>query len=81
MAHRVSDRTTLVGMTHDISSIDIPHEYVICLDHVGIAVPDLDAAVEFYRSNFGWVNHDQETNEEARRTLVPPMAWCSSSLR
>ena len=43
MAHRVSDRTTLVGMTHDISSIDIPHEYVICLDHVGIAVPDLDA--------------------------------------
>ena len=64
MAHCVSDRTTLVGMTHDISSIDIPHEYVICLDHVGIAVPDLDAAVEFYRSNFGWVNHHQETNEE-----------------
>ena len=64
MAHCVSDRTTLVGMTHDISSIDIPHEYVICLDHVGIAVPDLDAAVECYRSNFGWVNHHQETNEE-----------------
>ena len=64
MAHCVSDLTTLVGMTHDISSIDIPHEYVICLDHVGIAVPDLDAAVEFYRSNFGWVNHHQETNEE-----------------
>lgn len=45
-------------------AIDIPHEYVICLDHVGIAVPDLDAAVEFYRSAFGWVNHHQETNEE-----------------
>ena len=48
----------------DFSSIEIPHEYVTCLDHVGIAVPDLDAAVEFYRSNFGWVNHHQETNEE-----------------
>ncbi|MCK7637909.1 methylmalonyl-CoA epimerase [Corynebacterium pygosceleis] len=45
-------------------SIDIPHEYVTCLDHVGIAVPDLDAAVEFYRSAFGWVNLHQETNEE-----------------
>ncbi|MDO4685600.1 MAG: methylmalonyl-CoA epimerase [Corynebacterium sp.] len=48
----------------ETSNIQIPHEYVICLDHVGIAVPDLDAAVEFYRANFGWVNHHQETNEE-----------------
>lgn len=37
---------------------------MVCLDHVGIAVPDLDAAVEFYRSTFGWVNHHQEINEE-----------------
>ncbi|WBT09805.1 methylmalonyl-CoA epimerase [Corynebacterium sp. SCR221107] len=51
-------------MSNDISSIDIPHELVICLDHVGIAVPDLDAAVEFYRSAFGWVNHHTEVNEE-----------------
>ncbi|QDZ42389.1 methylmalonyl-CoA epimerase [Corynebacterium sp. sy039] len=46
------------------SDITIPHELVDCLDHVGIAVADLDAAVEFYRSAFGWVNHHQETNEE-----------------
>ncbi|AFM07208.1 methylmalonyl-CoA epimerase [Corynebacterium pseudotuberculosis] len=51
-------------MSTDINSIDTPHELVICLDHVGIAVPDLDIAVEFYRSAFGWVNHHQETNEE-----------------
>lgn len=51
-------------MSTDFSGIELPHEYVICLDHVGIAVPDLDAAVEWYRANFGWVNHHQETNEE-----------------
>ncbi|GGG77377.1 methylmalonyl-CoA epimerase [Corynebacterium pelargi] len=51
-------------MSHNVADIEIPHELVICLDHVGIAVPDLDAAVEFYRSAFGWVNHHQETNEE-----------------
>lgn len=51
-------------MSNDIAGIQIPHEYVVCLDHVGIAVPDLDTAVEFYRSAFGWVNHHQETNEE-----------------
>lgn len=51
-------------MSTDISAIDIPHELVICLDHVGIAVPDFDAAVEFYRSAFGWVNHHDEVNEE-----------------
>lgn len=45
-------------------SLNIPHEYVICLDHVGIAVPDLEKAIEFYRSAFGWVNHHQEINEE-----------------
>lgn len=51
-------------MTENSQSLDIPHEYVICLDHVGIAVPNLDEAVEFYHSAFGWINHHQETNEE-----------------
>ncbi|NLZ57002.1 MAG: methylmalonyl-CoA epimerase [Corynebacterium sp.] len=51
-------------MTENSQAIDIPHEYVVCLDHVGIAVPNLDDAVEFYRNAFGWVNHHQETNEE-----------------
>ena len=34
------------------------------IDHVGIAVPDLDAAIAFYRDNFGVVSVHEETNEE-----------------
>lgn len=34
------------------------------LDHVGIAVPDLDAAIAFYRDTFGVVSVHEETNEE-----------------
>jgi methylmalonyl-CoA/ethylmalonyl-CoA epimerase len=34
------------------------------LDHVGIAVPDLDEAIAFYRDTFGVVSVHEETNEE-----------------
>jgi methylmalonyl-CoA/ethylmalonyl-CoA epimerase len=34
------------------------------IDHVGIAVPDLDAALAFYRDTFGIVSVHEETNEE-----------------
>jgi methylmalonyl-CoA/ethylmalonyl-CoA epimerase len=34
------------------------------IDHVGIAVPDLDAAIAFYRENFGVVSVHEETNTE-----------------
>jgi methylmalonyl-CoA/ethylmalonyl-CoA epimerase len=34
------------------------------IDHVGIAVPDLDAAIAFYRDTFGLVPVHEETNEE-----------------
>jgi len=34
------------------------------IDHVGIAVPDLDEAIAFYRDNFGIVSVHEETNEE-----------------
>jgi methylmalonyl-CoA/ethylmalonyl-CoA epimerase len=37
---------------------------VTALDHVGVAVPDLDAAIAFYRDNFGLVVAHIETNEE-----------------
>ncbi|MDR1998780.1 MAG: methylmalonyl-CoA epimerase [Frankiaceae bacterium] len=33
------------------------------IDHVGIAVPDLDAAIAFYRDRFGIVSVHEETNE------------------
>ena len=37
---------------------------VLAIDHVGIAVADLDAAVEWYASMFGLVATHTETNEE-----------------
>ncbi|MFO7192205.1 MULTISPECIES: methylmalonyl-CoA epimerase [Thermocrispum] len=37
---------------------------VTAIDHVGVAVPDLDAAIEFYRANFGLEATHVEVNEE-----------------
>ncbi|HEX7305666.1 methylmalonyl-CoA epimerase [Lentzea sp.] len=37
---------------------------VTAIDHVGIAVPDLDAAIAFYRDNFGLEVAHEEVNEE-----------------
>jgi methylmalonyl-CoA/ethylmalonyl-CoA epimerase len=38
--------------------------FVTAIDHVGIAVPDFDAAVEFYRGTFGLELVHEEVNEE-----------------
>ena len=37
---------------------------ILKIDHVGIAVPDLDAAIAFYRENFGIVSVHEEVNAE-----------------
>lgn len=37
---------------------------VTAIDHVGIAVPDLDEAIAHYRDTFGFVVTHVETNEE-----------------
>jgi methylmalonyl-CoA/ethylmalonyl-CoA epimerase len=37
---------------------------VTAIDHVGIAVPDLDAAIEFYRDTFGLEVTHEEVNED-----------------
>src|SRR5690242_12310149 len=34
------------------------------IDHVGIAVPDLDTAIAFYRDTYGMALLHEETNEE-----------------
>lgn len=36
----------------------------ICIDHVGLAVPDLDEAVKFHADVFGWRELHREINEE-----------------
>ena len=42
----------------------IPTHLFECIDHVGVAVPDLDEAIAFYRDAFGMEVRHQETNEE-----------------
>ncbi|MGO1488372.1 MAG: methylmalonyl-CoA epimerase [Arachnia sp.] len=36
----------------------------ICIDHVGLAVPDLDEAIKFHSEVFGWRELHREINEE-----------------
>jgi methylmalonyl-CoA/ethylmalonyl-CoA epimerase len=48
---------------------ELPADYVtgiglLRIDHVGVAVPDLDAAIEFYQRVFGMRCVHVETNEE-----------------
>lgn len=45
-------------------AIDIPTHLFTAIDHVGIAVPDLDEAIAFYRDRYGMQVLHEETNEE-----------------
>jgi methylmalonyl-CoA/ethylmalonyl-CoA epimerase len=42
----------------------LPHDLFTAIDHVGVAVPDLDAAIAFYRDGFGLRLVHEEVNEE-----------------
>ncbi|RJS46923.1 methylmalonyl-CoA epimerase [Nocardioides cavernaquae] len=46
------------------SNLEIPEHLFIAIDHVGIAVPDLDVAIAFYTEKFGMKVAHEETNEE-----------------
>lgn len=45
-------------------SLRIPEHLFLAIDHVGVAVPDLDAALELYRDVFGMRVTHEETNED-----------------
>ena len=45
-------------------SLSIPDQLFTAIDHVGIAVPDLDAAIAFYEETYGMRLAHQEVNEE-----------------
>lgn len=45
-------------------TVEIPEHLFIAIDHVGIAVPDLDEAVAFYRDAYGMRVRHTETNDE-----------------
>jgi methylmalonyl-CoA/ethylmalonyl-CoA epimerase len=46
------------------ASLGIPEHLFVAIDHVGVAVPDLDDAIASYRENFGMDVVHQEVNEE-----------------
>jgi methylmalonyl-CoA/ethylmalonyl-CoA epimerase len=48
----------------DATSVQIPSQLIVAIDHVGIAVPDLDEAIAFYADTFGFQVQHEETNEE-----------------
>ena len=41
-----------------------PQSLFTRIDHIGVAVPDLDDAIAFYRDNFGVVSVHEEVNTE-----------------
>lgn len=44
--------------------VELPQHLFTAIDHVGIAVADLDAAKEFYAATFGMHTVHEEVNEE-----------------
>ena len=51
-------------MTSMTEALSIPEHLFVAIDHVGVAVPDLDEAIAFYRDAFGMRVAHEETNEE-----------------
>ncbi|WP_122818162.1 methylmalonyl-CoA epimerase [Nocardioides pantholopis] len=47
-----------------MTTLEIPEHLFTAIDHVGIAVPDLDEAISFYETAFGMRLAHQEVNEE-----------------
>jgi methylmalonyl-CoA/ethylmalonyl-CoA epimerase len=45
-------------------TVEIPEHLFVAIDHVGIAVRDLDEAIAFYRDTFGMQVLHEETNED-----------------
>jgi methylmalonyl-CoA/ethylmalonyl-CoA epimerase len=55
------------NMTSDTSAASaggLSGDLFTAIDHVGVAVPDLDEAIEFYSSTYGMRLAHQEVNEE-----------------
>jgi methylmalonyl-CoA/ethylmalonyl-CoA epimerase len=46
-----------------LMSLNIPEPLFTAIDHVGVAVADLDEAIAFYRDAFGMLLVHEETNE------------------
>ncbi len=54
----------MAAMSTPQAPLEIPAHLFTAIDHVGIAVPDLDEAMAFYATTFGMRTVHEETNEE-----------------
>ena len=54
----------MADMTNAAHDTGLPQHLFTAVDHVGVAVPDLDEAIAFYRDAFGMEVTHEETNEE-----------------
>ncbi len=61
-SHSLAARAT--PYDHGGMTVQIPTHLFVAIDHVGIAVPDLDEAITFYADAFGMRVQHQETNED-----------------
>lgn len=50
--------------SYDHDGMSLPTHLFTAIDHVGMAVPDLDEAIAFYRDTLGMTLAHQEVNEE-----------------
>lgn len=62
--HSYGDATAFVVLRRPIVLSMVPSHLLLAIDHVGIAVPDLDEALEFYAAKFGLHSVHEEVNEE-----------------
>lgn len=49
-----------------MTSVEIPEHLFVCIDHVGVAVPDLDEAIALYTRAYGMTVAHREVNEEQK---------------
>ncbi len=54
----------LARMTESETTATVPPSFVLRIDHVGLAVRDLEAAKDFYARTLGLASVHEETNEE-----------------
>ena len=63
---RLRHGTLVVEDVRMSAPLNLPEDLFVCIDHVGIAVPDLDAAIELYTTVFGMTVAHREVNEEQK---------------
>ena len=49
-----------------MTNLEIPEHLFVCIDHVGVAVRDLDEAIALYSSAYGMTVAHREVNEEQK---------------